>query len=149
MKIIKKIEIINTGTKLFEFQNSSYEPYITCIARADTISGTMLATSVLRNWLGNPLSRIIYEPYYSIDNSGATYREPDETDDEHNFRVQPNKPYDEYTEEEKEIGRCPITIPDGTKSIHVLVEPRDYVIVKGIVRERYLMADDEGNEIST
>ncbi len=148
MKIIKKIEIIDTGTNLFELQNNSYEQYQTCIVRADIITGTLLATSVLKDWLGNPSSRIIYEPYFSRNSDGTLYIEPDETDDEHNFRVQPNKPSDEYTTEERENGYRPITIPDGTKSIHVLVAPRDYVYIWGLVRERYLMVDDDGNEIS-
>ncbi len=148
MKIIKKMEIYELGQELFRFQNNTYKPFIVCIARASSITGTLRATSMRQHWSGQPASRIIYDPYFQTNPDGVVYREPDDTEEEDNFTLIPDKPYDEYTPEEKKLYDRKITIPTGTNSISVEVTPRDDVLIIGSIFEEYAIIDDDGNEIS-
>ncbi len=147
MKIIKKIKITSGGKVIFKFENTTNIPFITRILSADIITGTLMARVVRRNKSDYDDSRIIYDPYYTTNNYGRTWLEPDETDEEHNFRLLPDKPYNELSSKEIEPSLIPIIIPDGTKSIFVEIAPDDAVNIWGEFDEYYCIVDDNGNEI--
>ncbi len=148
MKLIKKIKLCSGGKTLFSFENTTNSPFITRILSADIITGKVIARAVRRNKSDYDDSRIIYDPYYVTNVYGTTWLEPDETDDEHNFRLLPDKPYKEISSKEKEQSNVPIIIPDGTKSIFVEVAPEDAVSIWGQFYESYCIVDNRGFEMS-
>ncbi len=87
-------------------------------------------------------TRIVYDPYYTKDDDGKLYREPDFTEPEHDLR-HINQPMDDNM-----CDNSPITIPPGVQWLSIIIDRGDTVRIDADYVINHIIIDDDGNEIS-
>ncbi len=154
MKIIEKIHFTVNTKPFFNFMNASNAPIILPLVQAHSITGMFEADAYLAPTNKDDddfedfwHTRILYNPYYSKGINGTLYREPDETDPEHNFRSLPPDKQENPSQEDIDYLSSPITIPPDVQELSVIINKGDIVTISADVTRTHAIIDDNGNEI--
>jgi len=129
MKIARKLEFVDDNEHFFHANCKAGSCITIELCNADIITGKISAVShtELEN-TGYPESQILYRPY----------------DEDHTFDPEiarlPREIYDKVYEA--------FNIPPKTQSISVIMVPGDCVTIYGRMTEKYVIIDDDGDEIS-
>ncbi len=150
MKIIKKIEFVDDTLHFFQADCENKGGMTIELCNADIITGKLKAVSELElENTGDSESHIFYRPHVK-DSVYDPYHDPDYTPPEVNFRLYPEDKEDPRTGLPREIYDKvfeAFDIPPKTKSISVIIAPGDSVTIYGKMTEKYVIVDDDGNEI--